>query len=127
MNWRGHALENLCLYHISEIQKALGISGIEVNAFPWVSARKQGGAQIDLVLERADQITNICEVKYTDSPYRITAEYEHALLNKLYVFKEESKTKQALRIVLITAEGLAEVAYSERIAKIITLDDLFDA
>lgn len=127
MNWRGHAFENLCMCHIDEIKKSLGISGVETVVFPWESEKHQGGAQVDLVIERKDQITNLCEMKYTDQPFAISAEYERNLLNKMTTFKEETKTKHALKTVLISSDGLAGSAHRERISHVITLDDLFDA
>ena len=125
LNWRGHAFENLCMAHIPEIKKALGITGVETKEYPWTSDKAQGGAQIDLVIERKDHITDLCEIKYTDQPFRITADYEYTLLNKLEVFRDETKSKQALKIVMISSEGLSGTAHRERIAHVITLDDLF--
>ncbi|MBQ9009016.1 MAG: ATP-binding protein [Clostridia bacterium] len=125
-NWRGHAFENLCLYHIPEIKRALGISGVEVKAYPWVSERKSGGAQIDLVLERADQLINLCEIKFTDTPFKMDATYEQSLLHKISVYQEETKTTKPIRLVLISAEGLAGTAYTEKISGVITLNDIFD-
>ena len=126
-HWRGHAFENLCLYHIAEIRSAIGISDVKTQAFPWISTKVQGGAQVDLVLERADHITDLCEIKFTDQPFQITAEYEQVLLNKVKVFREETGTKQALKLVLISAMGLDGVAHTEKIARVLTLDDLFDS
>ncbi len=126
LDWRGHAFETLCLYHIPTIKKALGISGVETESFPWVSEKTSGGAQIDLVIERKDQITDICEIKYTDMPFRISVDYEQTLLNKMRIYKEETGTSQALKLVLISADGLSGTAYRDKIAHIITLDDLFD-
>ena len=126
-NWRGHAFENLCMFHIDEIKKSLGISGVETTIFPWASEKQQDGAQIDLVIERKDHITNLCEIKYTDQPFAISADYERNLLNKIAVFKEETKTKQTLKTVLISSDGLAGAAHREHISHVITLDDLFDA
>ena len=126
MNWRGHAFENLCMYHIQEIKKCLGITGVETKEYPWISEKLQGGAQIDLVIERRDQITDLCEIKYTDQPFQITADYEYSLFNKVQVFRDETKSKQALKIVLISSEGLSGTAHRERIAHVITLNDLFD-
>ena len=125
-NWRGHAFELLCLHHTGQIRAALGISGVRTNHFPWVSQKRKNGAQIDLVIERADQITDLCEMKCTDRPLEMSREYELRLLNKKDVFQEETGTKQALKIVLISAEGLAGTAHTEHIASVITKDDLFE-
>jgi len=127
LNWRGHAFETLCLYHVQEIKECLGISGVETESYPWVSERVQGGAQIDLVIQRRDHITNLCEIKYTDQPFQISAEYEQTLLNKAQIFREETGSEQALKTVLISAEGLSGTAHREHIAHVITLDDLFEA
>lgn len=124
-NWRGNAFEILCLHQIRTIKASLGILGVRTKHFPWSSERKTGGAQIDLVIERDDGITNICEEKYTDKPFSISSEYERNLLNKLEVYREESHTKAALKIILISAEGVAGTAHTEHIARVLTLDDLF--
>ena len=124
MNWRGHAFEVLCMYHIGYIKKALGISGVQTNEYSWVSAKRE--AQIDLVIERADNIVNICEEKYTDSAFSISAEYERKLLRKISLYKEETKTEMALKLVMICAEGLKGNTNIEYVARVITLDELFE-
>ena len=125
INWRGHAFEILCLSHIKQIKAALGISGVSTSEFSWTSEKKKDGAQIDLVIERDDGITNICEAKFTDTPFSISGDYEKKLLNKIDVFREESKTKAALKLVMISSEGIAGTAHTENISRVLTLDDLF--
>ena len=126
MNWRGHAFESLCLSHIRQIKTALGILGVKTISYPWVSRMEKGGAQIDLIIERDDGITDLCEIKYTDRPFSISADYEQSLLNKREVFRKETGTKHALKLVMISAGGIAGVAHTEHIARVLTLDDLFD-
>ena len=126
MNWRGHAFESLCLSHIRQIKTALGILGVKTISYPWVSRMEKGGAQIDLIIERDDGITDLCEIKYTDRPFSISADYERILLNKREVFRKETGTKHALKLVMISAGGIAGVAHTEHIARVLTLDDLFD-
>lgn len=67
----GLAFEKVCLEHVPQIKKALGISGVytDVNAWQCSADEKLGieGAQIDLMLVRKDQIINLCEMKYTES------------------------------------------------------------
>lgn len=123
-NWRGHAFEILCMYHIDYIKKAMGISGVRTNEYVWVSEKNM--AQIDLVIERDDGIINLCEEKYTDTPFSISPELEKNLLKKKDVYQEETKTKKALKIVLIVAEGIAGKANTEQISRILTIDDLFE-
>jgi hypothetical protein len=62
--WAGYAFEILCLLHIPQIRAALGISGVLTGVYSWKSKVSEPGAQIDLVIERGDQIVNLCEMKY---------------------------------------------------------------
>ncbi len=126
MNWRGHAFEVLCLFHIEQIKRALGISGVNTNEYSWISSRKEGGAQIDLVIERDDGIVNLCEEKFTDTAFSISSEYEEDLLKKIELYKQETKKKHAIKLVMISAEGIKGSANTEHITRVLTLDDLFD-
>ena len=122
-NWRGHAFEILCQYHIESIKRALGISGVKTNEYAWVN--EKNGIQIDLVIERDDGIINLCEEKYTDRAFSISPEYEMSLLRKRDAYREETKTKKALKIIIISAEDIAGNANTENIARVLTIDDLF--
>lgn len=124
MNWRGHAFEVLCMYHIDSIKSALGISGVRTNEYAWVS--KNRDSQIDIVLERDDGIINICENKYTDTPFSISESYERNLLKKIETYREETNPQKALKLVMICAEGIEGVAHTEHISRTLTLDDLFN-
>lgn len=126
VNWRGHAFELLCLSHIWEIKESLGIAGVKTSTFPWTSSKGAGGAQIDLVIQRDDGITNLCEMKYTDRPFAITASYEENLLRKCEVYREEAESKHALRLVMVSASGVSGTAHTDHLSCILTLDDLFD-
>ena len=78
-----------------------------------------------MVIERDDHITNICEMKCTDKPFAITGDYEINLLNKRDVYKAETASKNALKIVMISAAGIGGTAHTENISAIIDMDDLF--
>ena len=122
-NWRGHAFEILCMYHIDSIKNALGISGVQTNEYAWISEKNE--AQIDLCIERDDGIINLCEEKYTDTAFSVSPEYEKNLLKKRDIYREETKTDKALKIVVISAEDIAGKANTEHITRVLTLDDLF--
>ena len=125
LNWRGHAFEILCMQHVPQIKNALGISGVRSDYYPWAGSTVDESAQIDLVIERDDNITNICEMKYTDKPFSMTKEYDAALLKKRDIFQTKTETTNALKIVLISVSGLAGVAHTEHISDVVTMDDLF--
>lgn len=114
MSWSGLAFENLCYLHINEIKKQLKIEGVQSAESVW---RHKGndvmnGAQIDLVIDRADQIVNICEIKYSTTPFIIDEAYHNTLLNKLASFQYFTKTRKTLFLTFITVHGLHENKYS---------------
>lgn len=127
-NWRGQAFEMLCFNHINSIKAVLGISGVKTEVYPWYNSedKKNERVQIDMVIERADMITNLCEMKYTNKPFTIDASYEQSLLKKRDVYKDKTGTSQALKIVMISAKGISGTAYTSYISDVITLDDLFE-
>ena len=55
----------------------------------------------------------------------IDAVYERQLLEKINTFREESKTKKAVHLTMITSNGLAHNAYSGNVINEVTGDDLF--
>ena len=127
-NWRGQAFEILCFNNTNSIKSTLGISGVKTEVYPWYNSvdNKNKRAQIYMVIERADNITNLCEIKYTNNPFKVDAAYEQQLLRKRDIFKEKTGTSQALKIIMISAKGLSGTAYTSYISDVITLDDLFE-
>ncbi|MBQ0030609.1 MAG: ATP-binding protein [Bacteroidales bacterium] len=124
--WQGYAFEQVCFSHIKKIKKALGIGGISTKVSSWRSNDKENKAQIDMVIERADNVINICEIKFTNGPYTITADYAKKLRNKLTAFKEETKTKSALHLTMITTYGLKKNSEHNSMAQSeVTADKLF--
>ena len=128
-SWRGLAFERVCLLHSSSIKKALGISGVHTSSYPW-SAQKDDekgvfGSQIDMVIERKDDIVDLLEIKCYDSPYRLDAKRIEALCQKRHDYASLSKTKSALHLGLLALNGVVENAYSKEIQFILTGDDLF--
>lgn len=125
--WCGLAFEMLCLNHVGQIKDKLGISGIESNEFSWKSSHSKPGAQIDLVIDRADNVINICEMKYSTKEYVIDSEYYNKLENKLSVFAQEANSKSALHLTMICMNGLARNEYSSIVVSDLSGEDLFFA
>ena len=124
-SWSGYAFEMLCLMHIAEIKKALGISGVQSLTSSWRSNSSEEGAQIDLVIDRKDQTVNLCEMKYADRTFVIDKQYDENLRNKLASFREETKTRKSLHLTFVTTYGVKPNAYSGHIQKEVVLEDLF--
>lgn len=123
--WRGNAFEIVCLTHIAQIKHALGISAVRTVEFPWSSESADPGAQVDLVIERADGVTNLCEMKYTDDVFSIDRSYEFDLRHKREVFRNETGTKQATQLTIVSANGLRQNEHSWDVASAVTGNDLF--
>ena len=123
--WAGYAFEILCLLHIPQIRKALGISGVLTEIYSWKSKTHDPGAQIDLVIERGDRVINLCEIKYASSEYLIDKAFDQNLRNKRSAFLAETHTRKAAHTTMITTYGLRKNAYQAGIPFEVTLDDLF--
>lgn len=123
--WYGLAYERLCMAHIPQIKAALGIDRIATEYYSWRSKTCTPAAQIDLIIDRADQIVNLCEIKFSQGEYSIDAKEEANLRNRMYSFATETATRQALHLTMITTYGLKYNAHSSDVTDIITMDDLF--
>ena len=126
--WIGHAFERLCLKHIGQIKQALGISGVRTSVSSWrhtADDRCGQGAEIDLLIDRRDDIVNLCEMKFYSGPFVITKKYDAELAVKRQVFAAVTGTTKGLHQTLVTADGLHANEYAENIQSQVTLDDLF--
>ncbi len=123
--WRGNAFEVLCLNHLPEIRAALGISGVSTMECAWRSKKSEPGVQIDLLIDRRDDIINVCEMKYSDGEYVIDRDYETKLKEKCRAFRDETGTKKTVQLVMISAEGLKRNAHSDIVMRLVTGGDLF--
>lgn len=127
-NWRGLAFERLCLQHIQQMKAALGIGGVLTNVHAWHHAPDDVypfGVQIDLLLDRADNVINVCEMKYFAGPYAIDKAADADFERKLETFRAVTKTEKAVHLTLVTSRGLVRNAYANAVQSEVTLDDLF--
>lgn len=111
-SWSGYAFEQVCLAHVPQIKKALGISGIFSQSSSWRSTGKTNRAQIDLLIDRRDEVINLCEIKFSTSAYSISKSYAEQLRQKIAVFKSETNTNKAVWLTMITTFGLKDNAHS---------------
>ena len=123
--WRGFSFEALCMVHVEQIKAALGISGVRTISGPWRSRNQENMAQVDLVISRADRLTNLCEMKFTADEFSVDSSYEAELRRKVVRFAEETKAKGGIISTLVTTYGLQYNQYSGRFEKVVTMDDLF--
>ena len=123
--WKGLAFEQLVMTHIEQVRRALGISGIAVEYYAWRSKKTEPKSQIDLILDRADKIVNLCEIKYTTGPYVISSDEEKKLFVRQQNFRIETETKQGILLTMITPYGVSQNSHKANVSSEVTLDDLF--
>jgi hypothetical protein len=127
--WSGLAFERVCLQHVPAIKKALGISGVLTNVYSWKQKADEAvgttGVQIDLLIDRNDQVINLCEMKFSKAEYTITKDYEMSLRQKLEAFRIGTNCRKAIHLTMVTTYGLIKNAYAETVQSSIMMNDLF--
>ena len=127
-SWRGRAFEDVCFVHQRQVKRALGIDGVQAEVYPWHTKgdTATAGAQIDMLIDRADRVMNLCEMKFTQGDFVITKDYDERLRNKLQTLLTATG-KRNVQVSLVTTFGLKMNMYSSRVQRVVTLDDLFGA
>jgi undecaprenyl pyrophosphate synthase len=116
----------LCQTHIEQICKKLGISGVITYTFSWKNKKEESeNVQIDFIIDRADNVINICEMKFSRKEFLITKEYDRKLQNKIGTFAEETNTKKSVHLTMITTYGVKHNEYWNNVQSEVILDDLF--
>ena len=123
-SWSGFAFETICLKHVQQIKQALRIDAIYSTHSSWFNAN----AQIDLLIDRSDNVMNICELKFHNGPFSIDKRTHSDLLNKIYELRASTKTRKNIFITLITTFGINENQYSRAILNnALSIDSLFSS
>lgn len=125
--WRGYAFEDLCERHTDKIKQALQIGGIISMQSSWAIAGDDNkeGTQIDMLIQRKDNVVNMCEMKFYSEDFTVSKEYHKRLVHRQNILVEHLPRKTAVHNVLITTYGLTYNEYSGDFMNTITLDDLF--
>lgn len=125
-SWCGIAFEEVCMNHINQIKTALQIGGVSsVESSLVIKGNdSQAGSQIDLLIDRADDVVNVCEMKYYTSPVTISKDYFETLNHRLSILESMNGNK-SFNMTLVSVQPLRQNAYSDIFVSFITLDDLF--
>ncbi len=126
--WRGLSFERLCLLHINQIRETLGISGVHMGACTWRHSPDDfcpNGAQIALLLDRSDNVINLCEIKYCSDLFAIDKKVADEIAMKTGVFREVTGTRKSIHVTFITSGGLVHNSYWRGVQSEIKLDDSF--
>jgi AAA+ ATPase superfamily predicted ATPase len=123
--WSGYAYENICFTHIFPIKKALGINGVYTEISSWKNTEQ--GVQIDLIIDRRDQVISLCEIKFSKDPYVINKSYRDELEKKISAFRTQTKTRKTVFLTMITTFGIEVNKHSIGfVQNSIDLNDLFE-
>lgn len=126
VTWRGLAFENVCFNHISQIKNALGISGVKTTQSAWSKrGDDEEGAQIDLLISRADNIVNLCEIKFYNDLFTVDGDYYRVMMRRQSLIEPYLKRGMGIHNTLITTFGLFRNKYSGVFTNVVTLDELF--
>lgn len=123
--WRGITFEMLCLCHVQQIKKSLGIGDVSTKICSWIGKGTDSKVQIDLLIDRADGAINLCEMKFSFKEFVIDKKYSENLQNKIEVFIEETGTDKSILLTLVSTKGLHQNIYSHIIQRQVKLSDLF--
>ena len=128
-SWSGLAFENICLQHIPQIKKALGIAGIytEQSIWRYVSKTGEEGTQIDLLIDRNDNCVNLIEIKFASNLYTIDKSYASKLRAKRNIFIEKTGTRKTVFLTMLSCFGVkTNEYYLSLIQNQITMEALFE-
>ncbi len=123
--WMGLTYELICMAHVWQIKHALRIDAISTLTYSWRSKSTHPASQIDIIIERADRIVNICEVKYSQDEYKLDKDEYEKMRRRKNAFIQETGLRHTPWLTMITTEGVSRGKYSEMIQSQVCLDDLF--
>jgi uncharacterized protein len=124
--WSGFSFETICLKHMEQIKEGLKISGIHSVNGSWVEKNTQNSVQIDLLIDRDDNIINICEIKFYNTEFAIDKNYAAEIAKKANAFCSSTKTKKSVIVTFITTYGLVQNQYARQyVQNELRMDHLF--
>jgi len=116
--WSGYAFENVCFRHMKQLKHALGISGVESLDASWVYRpvnESDQGAQVDLLIDRRDNVINMCEMKFADAPFVINKSYAAELRTKIDTFRRVTGTRKTVMLTMVSPFGLSPNEYQREL------------
>ena len=112
--WTGFAFEAICFKHIDQIKYALGISAVytEISAMRVEGNESEKGFQIDLIIDRRDDVINLCEIKYYNASFTIDKSFARRLVERKQKFIEFTQTRKQVFNTIISNHGVSRNKYS---------------
>ena len=126
-SWRGFAFEEVCFLHIQQIKKSLGILGVASiqSAMIVKGNSKTAGMQIDMVINRKDNVVNLCEMKFVETEFEVKNNYDKKLRERIQWVVDKVSRTHIVQMTLVTTFGLKYGIHSGIFQQVVTMDDLF--
>ena len=70
-----------------------------------------------MLIDRADRVMNVCEIKFSRSEFEIDKNYEADLRRKVDAVLEHAKNRRTPIMTLITTYGLNGASFSSQLKK----------
>ncbi|MDN3506935.1 MAG: ATP-binding protein [Simkaniaceae bacterium] len=119
LSWAGYAFEMICLKHVDEIRKSLGLEGIhiEIGSYRYVpkTKSKERGVQIDLLFDREDGVITLCEIKYSQKKLVFDKSMAKQLAEKIDRFEKHFSTTKSVSLAMITMHGIKPTYWAEEL------------
>lgn len=121
--WLGLSFERLCFAHAAQIRRALRLDSIATRTYSLFTDK----SQMDMVIERADGMVDICEMKYTQHQYALDKAEAEKVIRRRDSLRFLNRKLQNVQCILVTKqEAKRNSYYNSLIIKNITLSDLME-
>ena len=87
--------------------------------------KESQGTQIDMIIERKDNVVNMCEMKFYSDDYEVDLDDHKSLERRKKLLRDRIPKKAVVHSTLVTTYGLARNGYYSDFVNVITMDDLF--
>ncbi len=125
VSWKGLAFENVCLSHIPQIKRSLNIGGVGSKESSWYFESESGHGQVDLVIQRNDNVVNLCEIKFYQDDFVADLDCFKKINSRIEAIRPYIPKRACVFSTLITTFGIHKNEYSSVFQNIVVLDDLF--
>lgn len=114
------------MLHVHQIKSALQIAGVASKESSLIvkGEKAKEGMQIDLLIDRADDVVNVCEMKFSKAAFVVTKAYEKKLVQRLNSLEQQQPNK-TFHLTLISVNSLERNEYSDIFISTIAAESLF--
>lgn len=95
----------------------MGLAKIKTYSSSYMNkgSKHENGFQFDLLIERADGVINVCEMKYYNSYFTIDKTMYQKTKGNLAKFQAIAGNKYVLHYTIVTANGCLQNAYYQEL------------